>query len=66
MVQWLRLHASNVGGVGLISGWENKIPHAGMHCQKIKNLKIKKRQEMFFKKLFLLKHLGQKKNVLIY
>ena len=43
MVQWLRLHASNAGGVGLISGWENKIPHAGMHSQKIKKLKKEKK-----------------------
>ena len=26
-VQWLRLHASNAGAVGLIPGWETKIPH---------------------------------------
>ena len=26
-VQWLRLHTSTVGGVGLIPGWETKIPH---------------------------------------
>ena len=26
-VQWLRLHASIVGGEGLIRGWRNKIPH---------------------------------------
>ena len=27
-VQWLRLHASTAGGVGLIPGWGTKIPHA--------------------------------------
>ena len=26
-VQWLRLHASTGGGVGLIPGWGAKIPH---------------------------------------
>ena len=32
MVQWLRFHASNAGGVGLVLGWGTKIPHAvGMH-----------------------------------
>ena len=28
VVQGLRLHASNAGGVGSISGWGRKIPHA--------------------------------------
>ena len=27
-VQWLRLHASNAGGMGLIPGWGTNIPHA--------------------------------------
>ena len=27
-VQWLKLHASNVGGVGSIPGQKTKIPHA--------------------------------------
>ena len=36
MVQWLRFHASNAGGVGLVPGWGTKIPHAvGMHKKKI-------------------------------
>ena len=26
-VQWLRLHASTVGGTGSIPGWGTKIPH---------------------------------------
>ena len=30
-VQWLRLHASNAGGMGLIPGQGTKIPHA-MRC----------------------------------
>ena len=36
-VQWLRLHASSAGGVGLIPGGRTKIPHASQHSQKIKN-----------------------------
>ena len=28
VVQWLRFHASNAGGVGLGPGWGTKIPHA--------------------------------------
>ena len=39
MVQWLRLCASNAGGVGLIPGQGTMIPHAGRH----KNLKKKKK-----------------------
>ena len=27
-VQWLRLGASNAGGMGSIPGWGTKIPHA--------------------------------------
>ena len=30
VVQWLRLHASNAGGMGLIPVWGTKIPHAGI------------------------------------
>ena len=26
-VQWLRLHSSTAGGVGLIPDWRTKIPH---------------------------------------
>ena len=32
-VQWLRLQAPNVGGVGLIPGRGTKIPHAAWHGQ---------------------------------
>ena len=35
-VQWLRLHASNAGGTGLIPGWGTKIPHAAGCSQKKK------------------------------
>ena len=31
VVQWLRLCASNAGGVGLIPGQGTRIPHAGRH-----------------------------------
>ena len=27
-LQWLRLHAPNAGGMGLIPGWGTKVPHA--------------------------------------
>ena len=36
-VQWLRLHAPNVGGKGSIPGWETKIPHATQRSLKKKN-----------------------------
>ena len=35
-VQWLRVHASTVGGTGSIPGWGTKIPHAAGHSQKKK------------------------------
>ena len=35
MVLWLRLHTSNAGGMGSISGWGTKIPHAMQYGQKI-------------------------------
>ena len=35
-VQWLRLHASNAGILGLIPGQGTKIPHATQHSQKHK------------------------------
>ena len=41
VVQWLRLHASNVGGVGSTSGQRTKIPHAW-----IKKKKRKKKSNM--------------------
>ena len=34
VVQWLRLHASNVGGVGGFPVWGTKIPHALQHDPK--------------------------------
>ena len=40
-VQWLRLHASNAGGTGLIPGREAKIPHAAWRGQKKKKRKEK-------------------------
>ena len=33
-VQWLKLHPSNVGGMGLIPGQGTNIPHALRHDQK--------------------------------
>ena len=35
VVQWLRLHASNAGGVGLIPGLGTKSPHAARCGQKV-------------------------------
>ena len=37
-VQWLRLHASNAGGMSSIPGQGTKIPHAEGHGHKKKNL----------------------------
>ena len=37
VVQWVRLHASNEGGAGLIPGWGTKIPHTAQYGQKEKN-----------------------------
>ena len=37
VVQWLRLHASNVGGVGSTSGQRTKIPHAWIKKKKKKS-----------------------------
>ena len=34
VVQWLGLHASTAGGVGLIPSWGTKTPHAMRHGQK--------------------------------
>ena len=34
-IRWLRLHASTVGGAGLIPGQGIKIPHAARGSQKI-------------------------------
>ena len=41
VVQWLRLHASTAGAMGLIPGQGTKIPHAAEHSQKIKLNKFK-------------------------
>ena len=35
-VQWLELHASTVGGAGLIPGWGTKISHVAWSSQKKK------------------------------
>ena len=36
MVQWLRFHAANAGGVGSILGQRTKIPHTAWCSQKVK------------------------------
>ena len=37
---WLRLHPSNIGGTGSITGWEIRIPHAVQCGKKKKKKKI--------------------------
>ena len=37
VIQWLSLHAFNAGGMGLIPGWGNKIPHATWPSKKQTN-----------------------------
>jgi len=37
VVQWLKLHASNTGGTGLISALRTKISLVARHGHKIKN-----------------------------
>ena len=44
-VQWLRLCASNAGGVGLIPGWGIKIPHIVHHKKKKKRINHEIRDE---------------------
>ena len=44
VAQWVRLHASNAGGVSLVSGGGTKIPHASQSNQK-KKKKAKERRE---------------------
>ena len=46
MIQCLRLHASSVGGVGLIPGGETKIPHA-MQCDQKNNSILLSQWEIF-------------------
>ena len=43
VVQWLRLHISNAGAVGLIPGWGTNIPPASQHKQKKKKKKVLKK-----------------------
>ena len=39
-IQWLRLHTSTSGGMGLIPGWGTKIPHPT--CNTVKKIKKNK------------------------
>ena len=48
MVQWLRCHASNAGGMGLIPGREIMILHAAQCSQKNKKVNFKKSSEHIF------------------
>ena len=36
-IQWLSLHTFNAGGMSLIPGWGNKIPHATCPSKKQTN-----------------------------
>ena len=45
MVQWLRLYASPVGGVGLIFNKETNISHAVWCNQKVKKKKKKRKRK---------------------
>ena len=38
--QWLRLHTSTAGDMGLIPGLETKIPHAAWHSRKKKDIRL--------------------------
>ena len=51
VVQWLRLHASNAGGMGSIPGQGTKIPQAMQCGQKIKERK-KENQATLWEKIF--------------
>ena len=50
MVQWLRLYASPVGGVGLIFNQETKISHAVWCNQKVKKKKRKRKGKRVYGK----------------
>jgi len=50
VVQWLRCHASNAGGVGSISGRGTKAQHATWCSQKIKTKKLKKERKWILSK----------------
>jgi len=52
MVQWLRPHTSNAGGMGPIPGWGTKIPHVRRQSQKIKINNNKRNKIIFQKKYF--------------
>ena len=45
VVQWLRLHASNAGGMGSIPGQGTKIPHIVWLGEKSKKKKIKEEEK---------------------
>ena len=49
VVQWLRLHTPNAGGMNLIPGQKTKIPHA-MHCNQKKKKRKKGRKKKTAKK----------------
>ena len=50
-IQWLRLCASNAGGMGSIPGWGTKVPHAVQPAKKLN----KTEQNIYERKLLELK-----------
>ena len=42
MVQWLRIHTSTAGGIGLIPGWVTRFPKLSCATKKEKNTTIYK------------------------
>ena len=49
MVQWLRLHTSNAGGMGSIPGWGTKIPCATQQKKKKKEEETSKGRLKLFR-----------------
>ena len=47
VVQWLRLHTSNAGGINSSPSWETKIPHAVRHSKTKTKTKKKPGTEWF-------------------
>ena len=65
VIQWLRLHTSTAGGMGLIPDWGTKILHARVSKQKKKKDTINgmKRQTAEWEKIFK-KYISDKELIL--
>ena len=57
MVQWLRIHASTAGGIGLIPGWVTRFP-------KLSCATKKEKIPLYIEYLFLQKNLKSSKRVM--